>query len=283
MIQLHVYRDFLQFKHDILPFLKAYEQENNLILGVLYSPQLPLFMATMVKEGNIIGVMLQTHPNQVIVSKHFVEKEDREELVKQLCIAYPHIPGLIGEKKLVESVAKGVAFLQNKQVRLGMNQCIYVLERVEKEADDNGVFHEVLLKERPLIEKWINEFCHAIHLPTTNEEASEKAAELIESHRLFGWKINGELVSMAAVTRPTENNIAVNYVYTPSEKRGSGYASSCVAALSQHMLNEGYKTISLYTDLANSTSNKIYQEIGYKPVMESILLFLEDRKKNSSA
>lgn len=283
MLQLHVYTDFLQFKQDILPFLKAYEQENNLILGVLYSPQLPVFMATIVKEGRLVGVMLQTHPRQVIVSKHFISVEDRKEFAKQLCIAYPHIPGLIGEKELVEGVAKEIAVHCNKHIRLGMNQCIYVLQRVEKEADNNGVFHQVVQEEQPLIEKWVYEFCRDVHLPATKEDASEKAAELIESHRLFGWKVNGELVSMAAVARPTENNITVNYVYTPSEKRGSGYASNCVAALSQRMLNEGYKTTSLYTDLANPTSNKIYQEIGYKPVMESVLLFLDDHKKNSSA
>ncbi|CAM4243594.1 acetyltransferase [Bacillus manliponensis] len=283
MVQLHVYTDFLQFKHDILPFLMKYEQENNLILGVLYSPQLPLFMATVVKDGDLVGVMLQTHPRQVIVSKHFITSEDRKEFAKQLCIAYPHIPGLIGERGLVEDTAKQIAAHFNKQVRLGMNQCIYVLQTVEKEAGNKGLFYQVLPEEQPIIEKWVYEFCQDVHLPTTKEEANEKAAELIESHRLFGWRVNDELVSMAAVTRPTENNITVNYVYTPKEKRGSGYASSCVSALSQRMLNEGYKTTSLYTDLANPTSNKIYQKIGYKPVMESILLFLEEHKKNSSA
>jgi uncharacterized protein len=61
-------------------------------------------------------------------------------------------------------------------------------------------------------------------------------------------------------------------VYTPPEKRKHGYASDCVAALTQHLLDSGYKTASLYTDLDNPTSNKIYMEIGYEPVMDSMLL-----------
>ena len=98
---------------------------------------------------------------------------------------------------------------------------------------------------------------------------------LITNHRLFGLEVDGKIVSVAAKTRPTTNNITVNFVYTPKEARKKGYASSCVAALSQRMLDEGYKTTTLYTDLANPTSNKIYQEIGYEKIMESVLIFLE--------
>ena len=44
------------------------------------------------------------------------------------------------------------------------------------------------------------------------------------------------------------------------------------------MLDEGYQTTTLYTDLANPTSNKIYQEIGYEQIAESVLIFLESKK-----
>lgn len=43
------------------------------------------------------------------------------------------------------------------------------------------------------------------------------------------------------------------------------------------MLDDGYEMTSLYTDLANPTSNKIYKEIGYELIMESVLLFLESK------
>jgi predicted GNAT family acetyltransferase len=58
-------------------------------------------------------------------------------------------------------------------------------------------------------------------------------------------------------------------VYTPPEWRGKGYASACVAALSQLCLDSGYQFCMLYTDLANPTSNSIYQKIGYQPIGES--------------
>jgi predicted GNAT family acetyltransferase len=73
---------------------------------------------------------------------------------------------------------------------------------------------------------------------------------------------------MAGHTGPTPNGIRVISVYTPPHLRGRGYASACVAALSQRLLDQGRKFCFLFTDLANPTSNHIYQEIGYEPVRD---------------
>ena len=51
------------------------------------------------------------------------------------------------------------------------------------------------------------------------EEAEQTAHTLITNHRLFGLEIDGKLVSVAAKTRPTKNNITINFVYTPKEER----------------------------------------------------------------
>ena len=57
----------------------------------------------------------------------------------------------------------------------------------------------------------------------------------------------------------------INFVYTPPEKRGKGYASAVVADLSQQILDSGKEFSALFTNLANPTSNNIYQKIGYIP------------------
>ena len=78
----------------------------------------------------------------------------------------------------------------------------------------------------------------------------------------------GGPVSMAAGTRPIVHGITVNRVYTSPALRRRGYATACVAALSQRLLDEGYQFSMLFTDLANPTSNNIYQQIGYRPVCD---------------
>ena len=67
-------------------------------------------------------------------------------------------------------------------------------------------------------------------------------------------------------------------MYTPPEQRGHGYASAATAALSQLLLERGRRFCFLFTDLANPTSNHIYQTIGYQPVCDvDIYHFAEAR------
>jgi predicted GNAT family acetyltransferase len=79
------------------------------------------------------------------------------------------------------------------------------------------------------------------------------------------WE-DGNPVSMAGHTGPTPNGIQINLVYTPPEHRRCGYASACVAALSQLQLDQGRKFCFLVAHLANPTSNHTYQTISYEAV-----------------
>ena len=77
---------------------------------------------------------------------------------------------------------------------------------------------------------------------------------------------------MIGKTRPSENGISVGPVYTPPEQRGRGYATHLTAAFSQHLLDAGYRFCTLFTDLANPTSNSIYQQIGYRAVCDFAMI-----------
>ncbi|MGE7880427.1 GNAT family N-acetyltransferase [Bacillus sp. NPDC094077] len=277
MIQLQAYEEILRFKEDVTPFLEKNEQENNLMLGVLQDATEAIFMCVAKQGEEIVVVFLQTvEQKQMIVATSEIAEEDIVELAKKLTKVYPDIPGFIGNQKIVQKLAEEIAILENKRTNVVMEQGVYELKQVKKKRNGEGVFREVSSDELTLIEQWIHQFCKDVKLPTTKEEAKQTAHTLIANNRLFGLEVDGKLVSVAAKTRPTKNNITVNFVYTPKEARKKGYASNCVAALSQRMLDEGYKTTTLYTDLANPTSNKIYQEIGYEQIMESVLIFLEE-------
>jgi predicted GNAT family acetyltransferase len=54
--------------------------------------------------------------------------------------------------------------------------------------------------------------------------------------------------------------------------RGHGYASAATAAVSQAALEAGLREVVLYTDLANPTSNAVYQRLGYLPVEDRVVL-----------
>ena len=55
------------------------------------------------------------------------------------------------------------------------------------------------------------------------------------------------------------------------EERGHGYASAAVAEVSRRLLAAGHR-VCLFTDQANPTSNRIYQALGYEPVVDMATL-----------
>jgi len=103
-------------------------------------------------------------------------------------------------------------------------------------------------------------------------------------------------VSVAANVGQSPNTARIGMVYTPDKLRGKGYAKrvmidtckymfeediscvsgSCASSLTKYCKNEevddkSNKTrpfLVLFTDLANSLSNKLYQSIGFKQVID---------------
>ena len=111
-----------------------------------------------------------------------------------------------------------------------------------------------------------------------NDPGRTEARAAVE-HRLAGhdggfalWEDEGRVVSVSGWGGPTPNGIRVGPVYTPPELRGRGYATALVAELSQSLLDGGRRFVFLYTDLANPTSNAIYERIGYVRVAESAMV-----------
>lgn len=159
-----------------------------------------------------------------------------------------------------------------------MNQRIYELKAVNPDIKQFGTLRLLEEKDMYFFPYWLEAFNAASTYGKT--EMSIPQDEKLYRYRLSTKKIyvlevNGIPVSMAGYTRELQTAIGVSFVYTPPYYRGKGYASSCVAQLSQMALDKGFTKCILYTDLLNPTSNSIYQKIGYTPVCDSLMLKFE--------
>jgi uncharacterized protein len=229
--------------------------------------------------------------------EHFAAVWDGDELVLAACVQLPHdlvlshanadsrtveaasliaesaftegpeLPGVMGDGKLAETFSAEYTRRAGRHYTLHKGLCVLQLMRVISPPPCAGVFRAAVESDVPLIAEWLHCFRRDVRLACTHEEAHEEATTRVGSQSYYLWE-DGGVVSMAAKTRPLLSTIAVNSVYTPPENRRRGYASSCVAALSQLLLDSGHKYCSLYTDLENPTSNHIYRSIGYEPVCE---------------
>ena len=119
-------------------------------------------------------------------------------------------------------------------------------------------------RDRDLLIEWSGAFLREV-----GDEAHGLAAAVDERLGYGGltvWEVAGTPVSMAGITRMVHAMARVGSVYTPLELRGRGYAGGATAAVSQAALDAGVAEVVLYTDLANPTSNALYERLGYRPV-----------------
>ena len=153
---------------------------------------------------------------------------------------------------------------------------IFQLDAVAPAPAVAGALRPSTTADLDLLTRWLAAFTRDIGERGEADEPARWAgaragvSRTIAAGGLHLWEVEGAgPVSMANATGATPSGIRINMVYTPPELRRRGYASACVGALSQAMLDAGRRFCFLYTDLANPTSNHIYQELGYRPVADA--------------
>ncbi|MCX5403940.1 GNAT family N-acetyltransferase [Streptomyces sp. NBC_00335] len=120
----------------------------------------------------------------------------------------------------------------------------------------------------PLLLEWVTAF---------RQESGEggAASEAALRDRLsYGgmllWEDAGVPVSLAGFFRPIDAVTRIGPVYTPPELRGRGYAAGVTYAATEAAHAAGAAEVLLFTDLANPTSNGVYQRLGYTPVEDRV-------------
>lgn len=179
-----------------------------------------------------------------------------------------NIPGVTGDKDLADSFTAYWTNKHNVRVAGRMAQRIYKLVRVNDIIFAAGTFRLALAADAEILTKWARLFYEATEKAPVINQPLHDITGRINNQELYVWE-NGVPVSMAAKARPTRNGMRIGFVFTPVEQRCKGYATSCVAALARNVLDSGYQFCTLYTDLANPTSNSIYKKIGFEEVCDS--------------
>lgn len=276
-MQLIRFDDPAAFAERATGFLEAREAEHNLILGlttmVLTTDEykLPPYLACVEHEESVIAVAFRTPPHNLILSEMETDVEVIDLIAQDVHKLYSGaLPGVSGPKRVTRAFARRWAALTQQGVQLHMAQRIYRLDKVIFPTGVPGELRRAAAADRDLMQEWLGAF-HQEAMGTVDQTSVERAVRnyLTSQNRgLYLWVDGGQPVSMAGSTGPTPHGIRIGAVYTPPEFRKRGYASACVAAVSQAMLDSGRQFCFLYTDLGNPTSNHIYQDIGYRPVSD---------------
>ena len=182
------------------------------------------------------------------------------------------IPGVMAEKTLAEMFAELYTARHNTPAKVDTNQRIYELTEVNP-AIPKAPIRLATERDMSFLPYWTEGFYQECgYAPRVMDSNPQTYRYHIKQGRLYIMEDGGTPVTMAKISRDLETLCVIAFVYTPPYFRKKGYATACVAAISQLALNRGFTKCVLYTDLSNPTSNSIYQKIGYKPICDSLLV-----------
>jgi predicted GNAT family acetyltransferase len=271
---MHVRRveDPAAFLEAASPLLLEDEARHNLILGIAgtlrdhpsHYPEYGLWLAE--DAGETAGAALRTPPHNLVVAR----PRDDSVLGALAEAIDDDPPGLVAAEPEAGVFAAAWAAKTGATPRTKRAQGVFSLDRVEVPDPVSGQLREAGIDDRPLLLEWFRAFMKE----AIGESPDEASTALAVDHRLEAdsagvvlWE-DGHPVSLAAFGNPTPNGIRIGPVYTPPDDRRRGYASALVAELSELLLEERQFCF-LFTDLANPTANRIYEQIGYRRVCEA--------------
>jgi predicted GNAT family acetyltransferase len=283
-MEFQLLTDPLEFQERTRELLED-EAKNNLMLAILNSiienpASYDGFRLMAVRNGDATAVCaLMTVPPQNLIIADPVSEAAMETLVEGVLDADFEVPRVIGARPTVDRFVEHWCRLTGEPAELTMAQGVYALREVVPPHPVPGRARSADASDLAIALRWMKAFyAEALRDEPTDEEGMRRAVAAVlrgaSGTGLWLWEVDGVPTSMSSHSGPAGSGVRIRAVYTPPEHRGRGYASALVAAQSQALLDNGYRMCSLFTDLSNPTSNKIYESIGYQLVTESAVFRL---------
>jgi uncharacterized protein len=275
-MSLEYFTDAATFTQQAQPFLLEHEAENSLLLGLLdrianNALRFPITpMLALLREGeSVVAAVVRTPPHNIVLPVMDLAAVD--SLARALFADGIILPGAIGPHQVADTFAATWCALSGQLPEIHLRERVYELDAVIAPGPTSGHFRWATPADRETLIAWRVAFDReALGVAEPDRAYLETWVDQIISRAAYRglgvWEDEGRMVCYAGFGGRTPHGMRVAPVYTPPELRGHGYASACTAALSQFLLDSGHQYCYLNTDLANPTSNKIYQAIGYRPV-----------------
>jgi predicted GNAT family acetyltransferase len=265
-IHIAFYDDPARVLGEAAGFLASEPVRNNLIFTLLHarvahSEPGRYWVAS--DGGETVGVALQS-PLTYPVTLTPMRSDVVGAMVDSVAAVAGVLPGVTGEAEIAAQFAGHWAERHKSPAIPYQGMRLYEVRDVATSGVPRGLFRQARADERDLVLAWMRGFRQ-----DTGEHGLD--AEGVVDRRLpqghfFVWE-EGAPVSIAAHSELAAGVVRVQYVYTPPDLRGRGYAQACVGELSRQLRERGHRCM-LFADLGNPISNSIYRRLGYRAVAE---------------
>ncbi len=217
----------------------------------------------------VLGVAMHTPPHNLFLSR--MPQTAAQLLADELHQTGRELPGVTGASEVASTYAECWAALTGAGVTQLAAMRMYRLQTLKPPTGVQGTATSASdPADLSLVTRWLEEF-HAEALEGDPPQDWQALAQRrIAAGEVHLWRApqaddHDETVALAAVSASAAGVARIGPVYTPPAHRRHGHGAAVTAAASAAALAAGAEHVVLYTDLANPTSNSIYQAIGYRP------------------
>jgi hypothetical protein len=230
---------------------------------------------TVFNDDAVVGIAMRTGPHNMVVCP--MSLEAATQLGARIAILDDDLPGLSGPRDVVNAVLSSYRSSHStgssRAIAEERRDLLYELDSLTSPNCD-GRGRTVIANEVRLVAAMYVAFVVEARLPPlTLDAACANVANAVSEGSLFCWEVNGDIVSIAAHSPLVETASTllgrIGPVYSPPASRRHGYASAVTALIARHLVDRGARVM-LFTDASNSTSNGIYQEIGFRLIDELV-------------
>ena len=269
------FRNADEYAAAAMPLLLRHEAENCFFLGCLDgTTDLTDWLLCVVRDddGAPLAAATMTPGHQMVITR--TPDAAAAALAGHLHREAVGLPGVGGFRPTADAFARHWARLTGAATHVHVEMAVHQLTKVIPPRPAGGAIRVAAADDIELVGQWITDF--RVEIGEGRLGSGRPVAEKRVPHGMIVlWEDHGRPVAMTGISGPTPHGMRVNLVYTPPQHRGRGYASNLVAGVSQRLLDSGRKFCFLYTDLSNPTSNKIYRQLGYEPVSESVHIMFD--------
>jgi len=275
-LKFNRYEDLGVFRDTVLDILLEDEAGNNLPISIITDSKSETsgkwLMSTITDDfDNIILIGLCALPYNIILSEPLWVHGSLESILGS-------VEFLAHEMKRVKCNASGVfartdladrfaaAYFGNTDNKVKTTSVAMRLDKLLPYTIVSGSCRQLTQSDLSYAPAWERAFCIDCNIPVyTPEESTARITARIGTDRHYIWE-DGEPVSQVVYGRDTPGGAVINWVYTPPEFRGNGYASALVAEVSELLLRRGKSFCCLFADADNPISRGVYSKLGYKEV-----------------
>lgn len=259
------------------PFLLPREAEHNLTFGLLnnirHDPtRFPDAIFALVEDaGEVLFAALRTNVERGVVVSLARQPEAVAFLAESLFAAGIKLTSANGPADEAHAFVEVWSRLSGQSFAVNTPMRSFRLTKVNSVTGVPGHLRRATTADRGVLVNWEMGFRREA-FPEMEHDIDDVVRTIeyrlqSDISGIYIWDAGGA-VSYAGYGGPTPHGIRIGPVYTPPEYRQRGYASACVAGMSQLLLDSGRQFCFLFTDLRNPTSNHIYQTIGYEPICD---------------